>query len=78
METYQIIVRETLEKRIEIEAETPSLAVCVAEDQYNAVEIVLSADNHVGTDISLSVEDKSFLRHLTSPPFQAFVDTKLL
>lgn len=78
METYQIIVRETLEKKIEIEAETPSLAVCVAEDQYNAVEIVLSADNHVGTDISLSVEDKSFLRHLTSPSFQAFVDTKLL
>ncbi|MCE8595737.1 DpnD/PcfM family protein [Bacteroides fragilis] len=78
METYQIIVRETLEEKVEIEAETPSLAVCTAEDQYNAAEIVLSADNHVGTDISLSVEDKSFQRHLTNPSFQAFVDAKLL
>ncbi len=78
METYQIIVRETLEKKVEIEAETPSLAVCAAEDQYNASEVVLSADNYAGTDIALSVEDKSFQEHLTNPSFQTFVDAKLL
>lgn len=78
METYQIIVRETLEKKVEIEAETPSLAVCAAEDQYNAAEIVLSADSHVGTDIALAIEDKSFQEHLKNPSFKAFVDAKLL
>ena len=35
METYQVVIREYLEKKVEIEAETPSLAVCAVEEKYN-------------------------------------------
>lgn len=76
METYQVVVREYLEKKVEIEAETPSLAVCAVEDKYNNAQIVLSADNHSGTDIALSVGDKLCEEYLRNTLFRTFVDDK--
>lgn len=35
MKKYRIAIEETLRKVVEIEAETPGLAVCRAEDEYN-------------------------------------------
>lgn len=77
MNTYQITIQETLSITIEVEAESPSLAVSEAEDEYNAVNIVLSADHHTGTDIALSINDKLCRKHLENPLFLDFVDTKL-
>lgn len=76
METYQVVVREYLEKKVEIEAETPSLAVCAVEDKYNNAQIVLSADDHSGTDIALSVGDKLCEEYLKNTLFRTFVDDK--
>lgn len=45
MKKYRIAIEETLRKVVEIEAETPGLAVCRAEDEYNEEKHVLSADN---------------------------------
>lgn len=77
MKKYKIAIEETLSKIIEIDAETPSLAVCEAENQYNAAEIVLSADDYSGTDIALSVEDKQCQEYLENPLFCSFVDSRL-
>lgn len=77
MDTYQITVRETLEKTVSVEAESPALAVCRVEDSYNAEEIVLYSDSHTGTDIALSIDDKLCQEHLENPLFLAFVDARL-
>lgn len=77
MKKYKIAIEETLSKIIEIDAETPSLAVCEVENQYNAEEIVLSADDYSGTDIALSVEDKQCQEYLENPLFCSFVDSRL-
>lgn len=64
MKKYRIAIEETLRKVVEIEAETPGLAVCRAEDEYNEEKHVLSADNFAGADIALSTDDatvKEFL-----------------
>lgn len=50
MKKYRIAIEETLRKVVEIEAETPGLAVCRAEDEYNEEKHVLSADNFAGAD----------------------------
>lgn len=76
METYQVVIREYLEKKVEIEAETPSLAVCAVEDKYNNAQIVLSTDDHSGTDIALSVGDKLCEEYLKNTLFRTFVDDK--
>ena len=77
MDTYQITIQETLSTTIEVEAESPSLAVSEAEDEYNAQNIVLSADHHAGTDIALSIDDKLCRTYLENPLFLEFVDAKL-
>ena len=77
METYQVVIREYLEKKVEIEAEAPSLAVCAVEEKYNNAEVVLSADNHSGTDIALSAGDKLCGKYLQKTLFRTFVDDKL-
>ena len=77
MEKYKIAIEETLQTIIEVDAATPSLAVCAAEDRYNAAKIVLSADDYVGTDIALSIEDKQCQKYLENPLFCSFVNSKL-
>lgn len=77
MGKYKIAIAETLQKIIEVEAETASLAVCTVEDQYSAAEIILSADDYLGTDIALSIEDKLCQEYLGNSLFCSFVDSKL-
>ncbi len=47
MKKYRIAIEETLRKVVEIEAETPGLAVS-SESEYNEEKHVLSADNFTG------------------------------
>ena len=64
MKKYRIAIEETLRKVVEIEAETPGLAVCRAEDEYNEEKHVLSADNFAGADIALSTDDTTLMEAL--------------
>lgn len=77
MKRYKVIIRELLEEKVEVLAESPSHAISKVEDKYYACDIVLSADNHTQTDITLSVEDKLCKGYLNNPLFCSFVDTKL-
>ena len=76
MNKYRIAIEETLRKVVEIEAETPGLAVCQAEDEYNEEKHVLSADDFIGADIALSPDDGTVKRALTDPGFIEYVERR--
>lgn len=71
---YQVTIEETLRKVIDVEAETPGLAVCQAEDEYNEQKHVLGADDFAGADIFLACEDTDVQRYLQDQGFLAFVE----
>lgn len=73
MKKYRIAIEETLRKVVEIEAETPGLAVCQAEDEYNAQRHVLSADDFIGADIALSTDDATVREALDNADFVGYV-----
>lgn len=73
MKKYRIAIEETLRKVVEIEAETPGLAVCRAEDEYNEEKHVLSADNFAGADIALSTDDSTVMETLEDVDFIGYV-----
>ena len=50
---YNVIITETLEKTIEIEAENGLNAIDIAKDKYNKEEVILTADNLVDTDFDI-------------------------
>lgn len=50
MKNYYITIIETLEKEIEVPAESISDAFDTVREQYNNSEIVLDADCHTGTN----------------------------
>lgn len=76
MNKYQITIEETLCKVVEVEAETPGLAVCQTEDGYNEEKYVLSADDYVGVDIALSPEDEEVKRTLKDKAFTEYVENR--
>lgn len=76
MNKYRIAIEETLRKVVEIEAETPGLAVCRAEDEYNEEKHVLSADNFAGADIVLSTDDITVTETLENADFIGFVQRR--
>ena len=76
MKKYRIAIEETLRKVVEIEAETPGLAVCRAEDEYNEEKHVLSADNFAGADIALSTDDATVKEALENADFIGFVQRR--
>ena len=76
MKKYRIAIEETLRKVVEIEAETPGLAVCRAEDEYNEEKHVRSADNFAGADISLSVDDTTLMEALGNTDFMEYVQCR--
>lgn len=78
MKKYEIAIEETLRKVVEIEAETPGLAVCEAEQRYNDSEIVLSADHFIGTDIALSPDDEAVKQASGNSAFVEFVKRQFL
>lgn len=73
---YQIAIEETLRKVVEVEAETPGLAVCKAEDEYNEERHVLSADDFTGADIALAPEDETVKRTLKDTGFIEYVERR--
>ena len=76
MKKYRIAIEETLRKVVEIEAETPGLAVCRAEDEYNEEKHVLSADNFAGADIALSTDDITVMETLEDVGFIGYVQRR--
>ena len=50
---YNVIITETLEKTIEIEAENETNAIDIARDKYNKEEVILTADDLVDTDFGI-------------------------
>lgn len=52
MQTYTIVIDETLSRHVEIEAESAEQAEEIATAQYNDSKIVLDADDFSGVDIT--------------------------
>ena len=50
---HKIAIEETLRRVVEVEAENPALAVCMAEDEYNREEHVLTGNDFIGVNITL-------------------------
>ena len=50
---YNVIITETLEKTIEIEAENGLNAIDIAKDKYNKEEVILTADDLKYTDFGI-------------------------
>lgn len=76
MNKYRIAIEETLRKVVEVEAETPGLAVCKGEDEYNEEKYVLSADDFIGVDITLSSDDENVRRMVNDTDFVAYVERR--
>lgn len=76
MNKYRIAIEETLRKVVEVEAETPGLAVCKEEDEYNEEKYVLSADDFIGVDITLSSDDETVRRMVNDTDFVAYVERR--
>lgn len=51
MKKYTIEITETLQKQIEVEAETNMDAIEIARKMYRNSEIVLSAEDYIDTEI---------------------------
>ena len=51
MPKFKVEITETLQKQIEIEAETSVEAIRLAKQKYRNSEIVLSADDYIDTEI---------------------------
>ena len=76
MKKYKIAIEETLRKVVEVEAETPGLAVSKVEDEYNEEIHVLSADDFIGTDIALAQEDEEVKHALDDRDFTGYVEKR--
>lgn len=71
---YKIAIEETLRRVVDVEAESLALAVCMAEDEYNREEHVLTYNDFIGVDITLAPEDKRAQEYLNDSPFRSFVE----
>ena len=54
---YKIRVSETLEKEVEIEANTEDIAIDIVKERYKKEEIVLDSDDFVSVDFNAVDED---------------------
>lgn len=53
MSTYKIEITETLQKIIEIEAQSKDKAFQKVKEMYNREEIVLDSSDHVDTEMNI-------------------------
>ena len=53
MSTYKIEITETLQKIIEIEAQSKDKAFQKVKEMYNREEIVLDSSNYVDTEMNI-------------------------
>ena len=73
---HKIAIEETLRRVVEVEAENPSLAVCMAEDEYNREEHVLTGNDFIGVNITLAPEDKKAQEYLSDSAFRNYVERR--
>ena len=73
---HKIAIEETLRRVVEVEAETPALAVCMAEDEYNREEHVLTGNDFIGVNITLASEDKKAQEYLSDSAFRSYVERR--
>ena len=73
---HKIAIEETLRRVVEVEAETPALAVCMAEDGYNWEEHVLTGNDFIGVNIILAPEDKKAQEYLSDSAFRSYVERR--
>ena len=52
---YLVEISETLQRKVEIEADNPGDAIQIAKDKYYNSEIVLDADDIVDGEVGFSV-----------------------
>ena len=71
---HKIAIEETLRRVVDVEAESLALAVCMAEDEYNREEHVLTYNDFIGVDITLAPEDKRAQEYLNDSSFRSFVE----
>lgn len=57
---YLVEISETLQRKVEIEADNPGDAIQAAKDKYYNSEIILDADDIVDGEVGFSVIKKVF------------------
>lgn len=59
MKTYEVTITETLQKMVEVEANSRLEAEALVESRWNDSEYVLDADSFVGVDFSARTNERS-------------------
>lgn len=59
MKTYQVTITETLQKTVEIEANSREEAERLIEQKWNDSEYILDADSFVGVDFSARTNERT-------------------
>lgn len=59
MKTYQVTITETLQKTVEIEANSREEAERLIEQKWNDSEYILDTDSFVGVDFSARTNERT-------------------
>lgn len=59
MKTYEVTITETLQKTVEVEANSHQEAERLVEKNWNDSEYILDADSFVGVDFSARTNERS-------------------
>ena len=59
MKTYEVTITETLQKTVEVEANSREEAERLVEQRWNDSEYILDADSFVGVDFSARSNERS-------------------
>ena len=59
MKTYEITITETLQKTVEVEANSREEAERRVEENWNTSEYILDADSFVGVDFAARTNERS-------------------
>ena len=59
MKTYEVTITETLQKTVEVEANSREEAERLVEQRWNDSEYILDADSFVGVDLSARSNERS-------------------
>ena len=59
MKTYEVTITETLQKTVEVEADSREKAEKQVEQKWNDSEYILDADSFVGVDFSARSNERS-------------------
>ena len=59
MKTYEVTITETLQKTVEVEADSREKAEKQVEQKWNDSEYILDADSFVGGDFSARTNERS-------------------